>query len=377
MTRKHIVTIIGLFSLWRMGLFLISAGAGFVLPYAPSFPYATTLLPSFDLPQWLYSFANFDGVHYLTIAKEGYLQTNFIQAFFPLYPFVLLHSVHLLLPSVNLLLMGLLVSHLAFLGFLILSFDFVERKYGVRVAWRFVLAVLLFPWSLFLASLYTESLFLFLVILCFWLADKKRWYLASLALMFLSATRIVGVMMIPALLIELWLSGDRDWKKYTAIIFGSLGLLGYMAYLFVHFQDPLYFLHVQEAFGAGRSNGITLYPQVAYRSLKILLTTAFNFKYITYVQEFLAGTIGVIAILIPWRRVSPGITFFALSTVLIPTISGSFLSMGRFLIPALPLYILMALFASKHPRLAWIWYIASALVLILNTLLFIQGYWIA
>lgn len=377
MTRKQIGAISGLFLLWRGVLFVVSSLADRILSYSPSFPYATTLLPSFGFPRWLYSFANFDGVHYLTIANEGYLRTNFIQAFFPLFPYVILHGVHITIPTLNLLATGLLVANLAFLGFLLIGFTYVEQKYTTRIAWRFILAVLLFPWSIFLASLYTESLFLLLMMTAFWFAGKKKWFAASIITILLSATRIVGVAMVPALWIELWRSGDRNWKNYCTVAFGSLGLLLYMGYLFVHFGDPLYFLHVQAAFGAGRSNSITLYPQVVFRSLKIVLTTAKDLRYVTYLEEFLAGTIGVFAILLPWKKVPAGIVFFALATALIPTISGSFLSMGRFLLPCLPIYLLIAFLASRHPRLGLLWYAISASVLILNSILFLQGYWVA
>ncbi len=377
MTRKQIGTISCLFLLWRASLFGLSILSDAILKYAPSFPYATTLLPSFGLPRWIYSFANFDGVHYLTIANEGYLRTNFIQAFFPMFPYVLLHGLHTLIPSLNILLTGLLIANLAFLLFLLVGFEYVKQKYSLRIAWRFILAVLLFPWSIFLASLYTESLFLLLSMVCFWMAHKKNWLAAGLVTILLSATRIVGVMMVPALWIELWRSGNRDWKDYLAISFGSLGLLLYMGYLYVHFGDPLYFLHVQAAFGAGRSNGITLYPQVAYRSLKILLTTTKDLKYVTYLEEFIAGTIGILAIVWPWKKVSPGIIFFSLANALIPTISGSFLSMGRFLLPCLSIYLLIAMMASRHPRLSIIWYALSAAILVLNSILFLQGYWVA
>lgn len=392
MTRKQIGTITGLFLLWRAGLFTLSVLADRLLAYAPSFPYATTLLPSFGLPRAIYSFANFDGVHYLTIAREGYLTTNFIQAFFPLFPAVILHGLHTLFPSLNLLIAGLVLANLFFLGFLLIGFRLIASTYSARIAWRFIFAVLLFPWSIFLASLYTESLFLLLMISCFWFAHKKNWVWAALMAALLSSTRIVGIMIVPALLIELYSSvipakagavpfGQIQSKKYykeiITILLGSTGLLAYMGYLYLHFGDPLYFLHVQAAFGAGRSNGITLYPQVVYRGLKILLTTTKDLKYITYLAEFLAGTLGMLAIVWPWKKISPGITFFALTSAIIPTVSGSFLSMGRFLLPCLPIYLLIAFWASRHPRLGLVWYLVSAGLCALNALLFLQGYWVA
>ncbi len=95
------------FFIWRFISLLLGYIAQFVLVYKPSFPYAYELLPKYGLPQWVYSWGNFDGVHYLTIIEKGYIGTGLIQAFFPLYPMVvrLVNSI-----IGNTLLSGLIVS---------------------------------------------------------------------------------------------------------------------------------------------------------------------------------------------------------------------------------------------------------------------------
>jgi len=57
-----------------------------LIPYAGNFPYRDLLI-SYNLSQVLYSWANFDGAHYINIARDGYHQ--FDQAFFPLYPLMI------------------------------------------------------------------------------------------------------------------------------------------------------------------------------------------------------------------------------------------------------------------------------------------------
>ncbi len=418
--------ILSVFLLWRIGLFAVSFVADQFIVYAPSFPYAFSLLPSFHLPRWLYSFANFDGVHYLTIAKEGYLQTDFIQAFFPLYPFVLIRGVSLLFPFVNLLGIGLLLSNFSFFGFLLVSFDLIAKRYSRKTAWFFLAAILLSPWSVFLASVYTESLFLLLLVLCFWFADKKLWWAAGISAALLSATRIVGVFIVPALLIELFVSyisqtsvildaklpkkqhgsrGSRffvhtftQWslvwsqlmrkktllsfiqkelKNIAFIVAGVTGLLAYMLYLQIHFGDPLHFFHVQSSFGAGRSTSLVVYPQVVWRGIKILFTSPFDVRFVTSLLEFLAGTFGLIAIVFASKKVSLGLTFFCIVSFLFPTLSGSFLSMGRFLLPCVSIYILIALQAEKSKLFRVLFFGVSGILLIVNTILFVQGYWVA
>ncbi|PIR61011.1 MAG: hypothetical protein COU68_01660, partial [Candidatus Pacebacteria bacterium CG10_big_fil_rev_8_21_14_0_10_45_6] len=82
MDKSLLKKILVLVLVWRIGLFVVSLIAPAFISYEPSFPYAYDLLAKLGLPQWLYSWANFDGVHYLTIMRMGYVGTGLIQAFF-------------------------------------------------------------------------------------------------------------------------------------------------------------------------------------------------------------------------------------------------------------------------------------------------------
>ncbi len=410
-TSQEMKKIVFLFCGWRAILFLIGIIAPLFLPYKPSFPYFDELLPIYHLPQWIYSWANFDGVHYLTIADKGYIGTGSIQAFFPLFPFVILHGIKLLLGGhFNGLFWGLLVSNLATLGLLIIWFAFVKKFKNAEIAWMSLFVMLVFPTSFFLGALYTESLFLLLIVGAFYFAEQNNWRAAGLLGLLASSTRIVGVFIVPALLIELFrkefnlaickktwqksrdyqktvectyqeiiLFSQHNWWKIIWLCCGVLGTLFYMIFLDVTFKDPLYFAHVQASFGSGRNTEVwTMYPQVLYRSVKILLTARpFNFRYWSYVQEFLAGTIGLIAIFLSSRKVRLSHLFFSLGAFIIPTLTGSFSSMPRYVLVCFPIYMLIAQLLHKHHKVAIVWFAVSIVLLIINTALFIQGFWIA
>ena len=64
--------LISIFLIWRISLFFVAWLVEQILKFAPRFPYADIFLIPSKLPAWMWSFANFDGVHYLTIAKQGY-----------------------------------------------------------------------------------------------------------------------------------------------------------------------------------------------------------------------------------------------------------------------------------------------------------------
>ena len=99
-----------LFLLWRVFDFLIIFFSQKVIPYLGFFPYSDQL-PRFHLPTWISALANFDGLHYISIAGNGYAQYE--QAFFPLYPILIKFLSPLFLN--NQLLTGLIISNFSFL----------------------------------------------------------------------------------------------------------------------------------------------------------------------------------------------------------------------------------------------------------------------
>lgn len=106
--------------IWRLILFFDVYLASSYLPFRPRFPYSDVLLIPSKLPFWIWSFANFDGVHYLTIAKNGY-SAQFTQVFFPFYPFII-GFISKIFPFLNEIVVGLCISSISFIFLFIISF---------------------------------------------------------------------------------------------------------------------------------------------------------------------------------------------------------------------------------------------------------------
>jgi hypothetical protein len=401
MTKKQFFFLVLFFITWRIALLAVSGFATTLLPYHPTFPYYDSLLPKYGLPQWLYSWANFDGVHYLSVAEHGYIGIGLVQAFFPFLPYILLHLPWLLTNGhLNTLVLGLSITNVCAFLLAAVWFVFVKEKRGERFAWVSLMCLLGFPTAFYFGALYTESLFLLFTILAFWLAEKKHWLLAGLATLVAASTRLVGIFLIPALLLELWFSWrenrkrkkgirffeelklfiQQEWQHILSIGIGSIGLLLFMGFLYHEFHDPLYFAHVQSSFGAGRQAKLIFYPQVVYRSFMILMTARpYDWKYFAYAQEFLAGTLGLIGILLAMRvkKVRPSYSLFAIAAFLLPTFTGTFSSMARYILVCFPLYFLLTNFVQKRHIFSVLLLSISIILLIINTVLFIQGYWVA
>lgn len=411
-SKMHIFSMfIGVAILARIFFFIIASVSPAVLPYRPSFSYPE-LLEVYSLPKWVYSFAGFDGVHYLVIAEKGYESAGMIQAFFPVWP-LLLQGGHTLstfiqIPQINTVSLGLLLNFLLMPLLLFIWHTFVTTVYpnlvSAKMKWLPTALILSFPTSLFFFALYSETLFLILVLGSFLAAHSKNWKVAIALTILASATRIVGVLLVPALLLEFWWQQQssqtqkyswqaikkslswpslltffsRQYKMMLSILLGSLGLLSYMLYLYVTFGDPLLFKTVQSNWGHERSDTLVLYPQVIFRYVKMLaLSFSFTVGWFTIIQEFLVG------LMLPWlpllwfKHIRPSHLLFGVLVLLVPIATGTFSSLPRYALAAFPVFLLALLILKDRPKSTLSWLSLSTFLLICNTILFIQGYWVA
>jgi hypothetical protein len=149
-----------------------------------------------------------DAVWYLRLADDGWSGDDASAAFFPLYPLTV-RAVAWILPDSwpdswpeDELIAALLVSNVAFLGALLALFALTADAFGERVARRAIVVAAIFPTAFFFLAPYTESLFLFLSILAFRAARWDRWGHVAVAGALAALTRSVGLLLIPALLVE-------------------------------------------------------------------------------------------------------------------------------------------------------------------------------
>ena len=361
-----IFTLIVAFIVWRSFLFLVaSCSPLFISNFGDKFPYKT-ILANFNLPYPVWTFANFDGVHYIRIAQDGYEQ-EFTQAFFPLYPILI--KLFSYITFGNFLLSALVVSNVSFLAGLILFYRMINDIYDHKIAMWSVTFLLVFPTSFYFGSAYSESLFFFLIISYFFLIHKKRFFLASVTGALASATRLIGVFL------TLTLKPKKTKSTIVPLIIIPLGILSYIVYLTLVFKKPFYFISAQQVFGQERSvQGIVLLPQVFWRHIKIITTT--SGASLLNASFELISTIFVLALLVlAYKKVKGEWLVFSLLAVLLPTLSGTLVSMPRYILVAFPMYIVLAQIENTRTKIIIlsIFFILLAVL----TVFFTRGYWVA
>jgi hypothetical protein len=380
MLKSYALKIIFAFVLWRIALFIIAYSAILILPiFGNRFPYWDMMLSPTGLPSWIWGFGNFDGVHYLRIVTMGYESSQYSQAFFPLYPiFIKIITWY----SGNYLI-SLISTNFIFLLALFVIYKLFEIDFSKKTAFYTILLLLIFPTSFYFGSIYSESIFLFFVSSFLYLLRKKNYLAAGIYGFLACSTRILGLWLILVYLIEVYLENRNQNIKQlltvnivAGLLLIPLGLILYMFYLGVNFNDPLLFLNSQPAFGAERNNfPIILFPQVFYRYIKMILTIQWSsLLFFNVILELIFALFSFILLLFSCKKIRFSYWLFSFGCWLTPTLTGTFSSMPRYV---LMMFLLLPLFTRMQKRYYIFFVILFIILGMLLTALFTRGYWVA
>lgn len=355
-----------LFVIWRATIFFIAYISEYAIPtFGNRFPYVETL-KNYGLPHWVWAFGNFDGVHYLRLAKDGYVY-QYTQAFFPFYPIL----IKLVSPIVfgNYLISALLISNVSFLFALIIFYRLIVKIYNSNIAFWSIIFLLTFPTSFYFGAVYTEGLFFLMIISSFYLAlQNKNWQAATIGL-FASATRIIGIFLSLSVFIK------KRGKFRISFLLVPLGLISYMIYLQLKFNNALYFLTSQTAFGQSReTTKIILLPQVLYRWSNQLLNTH-GLVFANSAFELTTTMVAFGLLLAGLKTTKKEWIIFGTFALITPTLTGSLASMPRYVLIAFPIYITLAQVNNNTVKI--IIALIFTIALFISTIYFSQGYWVA
>ncbi len=368
------------FLFWQITIVVIFALSGFLLPLKKSDTYLGGGITKYLKNPLLNFRSNYDGVHYVLIATHGYNYGQ--QAFFPFYPSLIKR----LQPTIkDPILAGTLISSVSFLIAMYFLSRLIRLDASPAVAKWTIISLLVFPTSFFFTSVYTEGLFFLLVILTFYSARKNRWLLAAIFGALASYTRLIGIFLLPALLVELWWQQNQNLIKPRQFAYKSLllliiplGLLSYMWYLHRTTGDFLAFYNVQPLFLQARSLHITLPYQVMWRYIKMVLTVSRNdFIYLTIWLEFVTAIGFLVLSAISLFKQRPSYAVFSFLAFIVPTFTGNFVSLPRYVLVCFPAFILIGTLLAKNRKFRYLYLGLSVFLLVIFLSLFIRGYWVA
>lgn len=330
--------------------------------------------------------ARWDSGWYIDIATDGYTtppkwvdpETVHQQrdvAFFPLYP--LLMRLGMVITG-DAALSGILISHLAFLLALCILFDLVRTQFDEETARRTIILLSVYPYALFFGAVYSEAIFLLCAALAFACAYRGVWWAAGLAAAAASATRLPGILLLPALGVLYLETIQFDWRRIRPhvlwLLLGALGAGGYFAYLWFGFGlTPGDYLFLQDM-GWDNDLGFRFQHMVSmfgYLTPPRLLNGQYP---VQQFSNFIAFVTAIPLAVYALRRARPAYGVWAL--LMIGSSFGGWVSAGRYSAVIFPLFIALALLLKKEGWFNSAIYSSIAL-LAFFTALFANWYWVS
>jgi hypothetical protein len=315
--------------------------------------------------------ARWDSVWFLRIAEHGYGAAHGVAAaFYPLYPLTLAGLGRVF--GLHYVAAGIVVSLAAALASFLLLYRLSEDRLGAEGARRAVLYLAVFPMSLFLQAVYSESLFLALALAAFLLAERRRWLGAGAATGLAVLTRISGVALIPALALIAWRRPPGERRRALAsLCLAPLIFAGYPLYLGLARGDAFAFTRSQGFWNrhlsaAGPLGGVWDGSRAAWAGVRQLVSGSHTHYYWSPVRDadpmrvaavnleaFAFLVILVVLTVVAWRRFGAPYGLFAAVSLAIPLSVPSerwpLLSLPRFGLVLFPCFLALATLGGR-PR---------------------------
>lgn len=306
--------------------------------------------------QWLDIWSVWDSAWYLDVAYNGYSievsslpktccgQTN--TAFFPLYP-LLIRFVGNVIKDYPVA--GILISNICLLLSAAFLYKLILLDFDQKTAKKSILYLFLFPTSFILSGILTESLFLFLTILCFYFARKNNWMYSGIAGFFLALTRPTGIfLLIPIVYLYLRQNRFKIHKNLAFLLLFPAGMTVFSLYLYRLTGHLFAFSHAE--WGAKLSNPITVLFQlfstpaitrvVGIVTLLELLLLLFAFYKKTFTEYLIFSLLIIVLPLINGIKIAVGIP--RMSSIVFPLfLSLALISGGRIINWMMPLLLII------------------------------------
>jgi hypothetical protein len=324
------------------------------------------------------TFARYDAGWYNQIATGGYAyaaggRNNL--AFFPLYPLLMRWGGQLLGgEQQDFYFAGIIVSWVAFAAAMPLLYRLARLDLPHESALRAVAYAAVFPSAYFFGVVYSESLFYLGLVGSVLALRTRHWLLAAIAGSVMTATRVNGIMFVPALALVAWHAAGQSSRERSKAALGVLGACGgfiaYCAYNYMLSGDPFAWYtsitHWGYQPGGNPVGGL-------FAIMRALTSRFYQYLVVENMAPYDTLNAGLaIAVLITLpailRRFGLAYASILVLGLILPLSSGQFEGLGRYCSVLFPVPILLASFHGETRHLGLV--AASAMLYALGLALF-------
>jgi hypothetical protein len=281
-----------------------------------------------------------DALWYASVVQHGYTfstaHTSSI-AFYPVYP-ILVKLVSLVLANVYVA--GMVTSTLCLLAAVPLLNAWMAQHGLGHKAPLALTCMLLFPWSVFYAAMYSESLFLLLALGTFLWYERGAWTQSSACAFLLALSRPNGVIVALALLLMFYRCPHRTIGALLPPLSSLAALGAFSIFQFAAFGTPTATLQAAQVppWSRGLHQAfldLTLHPRPGFPSWY-------------FASMLVLGLIVLAAVPFVDAVIGRPYAFFVAATLLLTAASG-LISLERYAVTSFPVFAALA--CTRRPRL--------------------------
>jgi hypothetical protein len=216
-----------------------------------------------------------------------------------------------------------------------------------------VLLTAIFPFSFFFGMVYTESLFLLLTVVSFYGFRSRRWLLGGASGALATATRVNGILILPALAWLAWRGVESNTRDRVLAVVGLVlvgcGVGAYSLYVYHLSGNPFEWAASIERWGYYPGGA----PWMAHVHLvRTLLTHPYAYLAGERMAPYdtlngLSALMFVMATPFVWWRFGAGYGLFMLANLWLPLSSGQYEGLGRYCSVMFPFFIWLASLRSR------------------------------
>jgi hypothetical protein len=306
--------------------------------------------------------------------------------FYPLFPALVWVITTASFGAIDLITAGLVINTVA-LFFSILALvkiadHFVAKKYR----WWIPALFITFPAAIFLHFFYTEAIFCALAFWAYYFALQRQWWKMGIMLAFLTATRLPAVLFIGLCALEFFRAHQWSLRKILNpnllwFLLAPLGFIAFGLYLLVVRGDFLGMLHGYQltkdwAYQVFNPNILHTLKDTA-RTIHDTITTAAPFDHgiavnylIPLMGIVLLGIAGLYSLRYKDKKGAP-LFIFSVAAIIMFSLNSNLVSVHRYLLPCLVIYIAIVHFCTFKQWLRPLFYISLYIGVMLQTYLYI------
>jgi Gpi18-like mannosyltransferase len=335
---------------------------------------------------------NWDGGWYQFIINGGYFKNNAAPAFFPLFPMAVRCLQVACFGLIDVLTAGFIINltstWLAITALVKIADFFVSKKYR----WWVVAIFITSPVAIFLHMFYSEAIFCAIGFWAYLFALKRRWALVGITLAILTSARIPAILFVGLCGLEFMKTYEWNIKKIFNpkllwFLLAPIGFIAYATFLYaikgnalamfsaLHSTNDWSYHIFNPNFVLTIAHQVSTFVKIAFGIIP------FNKSQIIDIIMPLLGLIilGLASLYAVFTKHSKRLLplgLFGLVSIIFFTLNSNIVSVHRYLLPVLVIYIVSVTLVEKYNKLKPVFYVVICGDILLQAyllILFVSG----